>query len=149
MALNIRRAKVVLGGVLASMLGSGITSADEAKAPTTAIVKLTVIDETGAQVALGGHTVKWDEKAEVVIDAGDHHHAVALALHRGSAENAVDLAVAWSRDGKTVVDAKKVSAKLGESRKVAAPDGKSAVVFVVETRGQIAVEDVDDPLAGI
>ena len=93
--------------------------------------------------------MKWDEKAEVVIEAGDHKHSVALALHRGTAENAVDLAVAWSRDGKTVVDAKKVTAKLGESRKVAAADGKSAVVFVVESRGEIAVEDANDPLAGI
>jgi hypothetical protein len=143
------RLRFALGGVLASTIAIGTTAADEAKAPTTAIVKLTVIDETGAQVALGGHTVKWDESSELVIDAGDHHHAVALALHHGSAENAVDLAVAWSRDGKTVVDAKKVTAKLGESRKVAAADGKFAVVFVVESRGEIAVEDDDDPLGGI
>ena len=44
MALNISRAKLMTGGVLAALLTSGITSADEAKAPTTAVVKLTVID---------------------------------------------------------------------------------------------------------
>jgi hypothetical protein len=141
--------RVALGGALASMIAVGTSFADEAKAPTTAIVKLTVIDESGAQIALGGHTIKWDEKAELVIDVGDHQHAVALDLRRGASENAVDLAVAYARDGKTVVDAKKVAAKLGQPRKVASADGKNAVVFVVEQRGEIAVEDDDDPLGGI
>ncbi len=142
------RLRVALGGVLASTIAIGSSAADEAKAPTTAIVKLTVIDESGAQTALGGHTVKFDEKAELVIEAGEHKHSVALALHRGG-ENAVDCALAWSRDGETVVDAKKVAAKLGEPRKLAAKDGKSAVVFVVQERGEIAVGEDDDPLGGL
>jgi len=142
------RLRVALGGVLASTIVIGSSMADEAKVPTTAIVKLTVIDESGAQTALGGHTVKFDEKAELVIEAGDHKHSVAVALHLGSA-NAIDCALAWSRDGQTVVDAKKVAAKLGEPRKLAAKDGKSAVVFVVEARGEIAVPDEDDPLGGL
>ena len=148
MAKGIRSLRIALGGVLASMTVTGTSFADEAKAPTTAIVKVTVIDETGAQIALGGHTIKWDEKAELLIEAGDHQHALALAVHRGS-ENAIDLAVAYARDGKTVVDAKKVAAKLGQPRKVASADGKNAVVFVVENRSDIEVQDDDDPLGGI
>lgn len=140
--------RVALGGVLASMAVTGVSFADEAKAPTTAIVKVTVIDESGAQIALGAHTVKWDEKAELLIEAGDHQHALGLALHRGN-ENAIDLAVAYARDGRTVVDAKKVAAKLGQPRKVASADGKNAVVFIVENRSDIEVQDDDDPLGGI
>jgi hypothetical protein len=140
--------RFALGGALATMLVTGTSFADEAKAPTLAVVKVTVIDESGAQIALGAHTVKWDEKAELLIEEGDHQHALGLALHRGS-ENAIDLAVAYARDGKTVVDAKKVAAKLGQPRKVASADGKNAVIFVVENRSDIQVGDDDDPLGGI
>lgn len=148
MAKGIRSLRVALGGVLASMAVTGTSFADEPKAPTLAVVKVTVIDESGAQIALGAHTIKWDEKADLLIEAGDHQHALGLALHRGS-ENAIDLAVAYARDGKTVVDAKKVAAKLGQPRKVASADGKNAVVFVVENRSDIEVQDDDDPLGGI
>ncbi len=124
-------------------------AAQDAAAQTSAVVRVSLLDDAGNEIPLGGPTLAFEQSASFTTTVGDHEHAVTLSLHRGADADSVALGLQYAKDGGTVITAKQLRAQLGKPSSLQSADGSAKLVVLVSPRVKLDVGDSDDPLDGM
>ncbi len=138
-------------GVALAPLGSTTVHASDAPTEAQAHVDVTVTSG-GAAVHFAGRQLAWDGNAILRQVAGDHEHAVAIAMRRSEDGQQLHVALSYTLDGAIVVASQDVDASMAEPVRLASADGKSEIVFTVKAqapRKPIEIDSSDDPLGGL
>lgn len=143
-------ALAIVGAAAAAWGGAPVpAAAQDGAAEASAIVRVSLLDDAGHEIPLGGPTLSFEQSTSFTTTVGDHEHAVTLSLHRGPDAESVALGLEYAKDGGTVIAAKQLRAQLGKPASLRSADGSAKLVVLVSPRGKLDVGDSDDPLDGM